>query len=564
MKKMTRSMLSLLLVLLLSFSLGAAAFADETDLGSSAPANATTDAGPNNGEDTGIISADTLNAWVEDYIDEHNLNGSNQVVSVGFYYSGTGDSWYYDADQWMYSASLYKVPVSMLMAQKEAAGEITQDTIIDGMTFAQLESTALIYSNNDSGHSMMGYLGSDNSGKCSELTKALIDLPDSYYDEDFYSYSYYSARYMTKIMQTLYEGGDAKFPHVMEYLLQANPGEYFRKTLDGSYDVAQKYGAYTERNSTQNNHCSAVIYTPHPIVVTVMLKNVNDYQTIISDIGGKLVNYALELDGKLDAWNAQQAAMAAKAAEEEAAAQAAAEEAARAAAEASENPVQPDNVSSANTAADSGSTAAQTAKADTGKARSTLRLIIAMVIVAVIIILIAALIGFLRANSERKRRSGKSAKRRPTRYKDEFEDWEEEAPAPVKKSRPVQKNYDAAPAEEESAYADELDFPEYTGRGSNRRVTRAQQNTSAPARYRATAQPAEPEYASEPSYEQAEEAAPVDYYRKAQAAEAEAAQDTAPAGSHARSAESRSTVRTPTYRSRSGSASANNGYKPKH
>ena len=336
MKKTVKQLLSGILTLLLLCSFSSATLAEGTETETGAPAAATGEAaaqtaGENNPapgdgtEDSGIIDAEALQQWMDGFAQEHDLKQDYKRFSVGFWYSGTGDFWYYDADKWMYSASLYKVPVSMLMAEKEAAGELSQDSVVNGTSLEYLESTALVYSNNDSGHSMVSWLGGTYAGKCSDMTIKFTDLPDSYFDQDFYDVSYYTARYMTQVMSTVYQGGEEKFPHVLDYLKQAQPNDYFNRDsfLQANYTIAQKFGAYEEANGNNNNHCAAVIYTPNPIVVTVMTRNVGDYQNIIAAVGAHLAETALELDGKLDAW--KQAEVDRIAAEQTAAVQAEAE-----------------------------------------------------------------------------------------------------------------------------------------------------------------------------------------------------------------------------------------------
>lgn len=329
MKRTGRQILSLMMTILMLAATCTTAFAEAAPVEGAAAAAPGADAQLPAAEDSGIIDAAALQQWMDNFAQEHNLKQDYMRFSVGFWYSGTGDSWYYDADQWMYSASLYKVPVSMLMAEKEAAGELTKDSVVNGTTLEYLESTALVYSNNDSGHSMVSWLGGTYNGKCSDMTIKFTDLPDSYFDQDFYDVSYYTARYMTQVMRTLYQGGDAKFPHVLDYLKQAQPDDYYNRNaaLKGSYTIAQKFGAYEEGNGNNNNHCAAVIYTPNPIVVTVMTRNVGEYQNIIAEVGGHLAEYALELDQKLESWKQEQEAQAAaeRAAAELAAAQQAAE-----------------------------------------------------------------------------------------------------------------------------------------------------------------------------------------------------------------------------------------------
>ncbi len=284
MKSFFPRLLSLLLCLALLLSLQTAALAETPE--DSAPQES-------------IIDEEALNQWIDEYVQAHSLNRSGAEFSVGFCYTATGDCWFYNADKFMYSASMYKVPVSMLLAEKEAAGEISQDSSLNGYTLQYLESSALTHSNNDSGHAMVDYLGGTYQGKCSDQTIQYTDLSRDYFPKDFFDYSYYSARFMTQVMATLCEGGEERFPHVLECLLVAQPDSYLNLSLAGKYEVAQKYGAFTERNGNDNNHIAAIVYTPTPIVVVVMTRNVGDYQNRMAEIGAYLADYSLELDEKL-------------------------------------------------------------------------------------------------------------------------------------------------------------------------------------------------------------------------------------------------------------------------
>ncbi len=267
-------------------------------------------------EEESLLDEAALDRWIQDYLKQQGIGGGNQLFSVGFCYTATGDAWYYNGDTFMYSASMYKVPVAMLLAEKEASGLINQDTDLGGGTLRYLESTALTFSNNDSGHAMLNYLGEDNGGKASKLCMKYASLDQAYYDQDFFDYSYYSARFITQVMETLCAGGEERFPHVIENLLIAQPDSYLNLSLMGKYQVAQKYGAFQERNGNSNNHITAIVYTPNPIIVTVMTRNVDDFQQRMADIGEYLANYALELDGKLQQRQQAQAQAEAQAAAE--------------------------------------------------------------------------------------------------------------------------------------------------------------------------------------------------------------------------------------------------------
>lgn len=282
MKRLFSSLFSLLLALILLLSPAPAALAEEAAA-----------------EEESIIDAEALDAWIADYLSSHDLKRNNQVFSVGFCYTATGDCWFYNGDAFLYSASMYKVPVSMLVAEKMAAGELNWEDALIGGTVKYLVTSALINSNNDSGHALVDYLGGTYQGKASDQAIPYTDLSRDYFSQDFFDLSYYSARFMTQVMTTLYEGGEERFPHVLDCLLQAQPDNYMNLKLKGVYPVAQKYGAFTERNGNNNNHDAAIIYTPTPIVVVVMTRNVGNFETRIAEVGEYLANYSLELDDKL-------------------------------------------------------------------------------------------------------------------------------------------------------------------------------------------------------------------------------------------------------------------------
>ena len=284
MKRLFQTLLPLLLVLILLASLLPAALAEE-------PAA--------DQEEESIIDAEFLDNWISEYLSAHDLRNNNQVFSVGFCYTATGDCWFYNGDAFLYSASMYKVPVSMLIAEKIAAGELGWEEDIVGGSVKYLVTSALINSNNDSGHALVDYLGGTYQGKSSDQCIGYTDLPRDYFVQDFFDLSYYSARFMTQVMTTLYEGGEERFPHVLECLLQAQPDNYMNLQLKGLYQVAQKYGAFVERNGNNNNHDAAIIYTPTPIVVVVMTRNVGDYENRIAEVGAYLAGYSITLDEKL-------------------------------------------------------------------------------------------------------------------------------------------------------------------------------------------------------------------------------------------------------------------------
>lgn len=241
-----------------------------------------------------IIDPDELEQITKDFIEEHGLN--EKLFSVGYCYTATGDTWYYNPDKWYYSASTYKVPLMMLLAELEAKGEITRETPIKNLPLGEAEELILTYSHNDYAHLMMSYFGTEPD--CRDLYKQYSDLPDDYYVENFREYSYFTANFLTDVVKTLYYENE-RFPNIIESLLPAQPGQYFKRGIT-DYDVAQKYGALKEYN-----HTTGIVYTPNPFILTVMTEYCGSPDFTIGAYAKLMEEYTLKLDEKLDEYNRQ-------------------------------------------------------------------------------------------------------------------------------------------------------------------------------------------------------------------------------------------------------------------
>lgn len=253
----------------------------------------------------GLVDGEQLDAMIAQYIEEKNLNADK--ISVGYCYTATGDTWLYNGDEWYYSASMYKVPLMMILAEREHNGELTQESDLNGLTLAKAEESILVYSNNDFAHLMMHYIGTDR--ECRELYQQYSDLPVDQYDPDFYDYSYFSARFMTDVVKTLYFENE-RFPHIVDCLKLAQPGAYFRRDMGSDYEIAQKYGSYKEFNST-----AGIVYTPNPYILVVMTKDLTiaGGENVIAELAVKFRDYTLQLDTELEQYQLEQAAAEAEA-----------------------------------------------------------------------------------------------------------------------------------------------------------------------------------------------------------------------------------------------------------
>ncbi len=238
-----------------------------------------------------VLDADEVQALFDAYMAEKDL--SPQIISVGYVYTPTGETWFWNEDRGYYSASLYKLPLMMLYAEQEYRGEITQDTEFYGVPLSRLEELILTESNNEYAYLMLTHMAS--SYETRNMMKKWSDIQEEEFSWDFTGSSFFTAHYMTDVLKTLYYN-EEHFPHIVERLLDAQPDHYFRYTLHDEYPVAQKYGNYNDGQGNAWNHNAGIVYTPNPFLLTVMTKYDGIYEIIISDLAVIYKDYTLMLD----------------------------------------------------------------------------------------------------------------------------------------------------------------------------------------------------------------------------------------------------------------------------
>ena len=288
--------LFLVLVMVILTPIGAlSAYADE-DTEEASPSPEPTP--PVEITEDGHIDGDLLKQWVDAYLKADHWDEPQCSMSIALWYTGSDETWFYNPDEWMYGVNWSKLPVSMYFAEKLASGELTNDTVITGITLEYALQTVLENSSGPSFYSMVTYLDGNTVSNCAEVVPQYAGLPDSYYTDDFYQKSYYTARIMFEVTKTLYQGGDERFPNVLKYMKESQPWDMFNRDDDirNNWHPAQTHAAYWGDGAGDYIHCTGMIYTPTPIVLTIMMKNIADL-----DIMGGVAHHIAVLAKKLDA-----------------------------------------------------------------------------------------------------------------------------------------------------------------------------------------------------------------------------------------------------------------------
>lgn len=238
----------------------------------------------------GVLDSDELKKLIEDFLDERGI--AHDRFRLGYTYTGTDETWYYNGDVWSYSASVYKLPLMMMLAQKVANGELKQDDKVCGVDLTYAETSVLTYSNNDYAHVMIHYFDSERDYR--EQQVKMSDVPVEDIPERYYVSSHFSPRFVIGVLRNLYENPD-QFPNIVECLKVAMPGQYLSRTLGDKYEVAQKYGAYE-----QFNNIAGIVYMPHPIFIAINTTWVGNAEQVLADAGKLLADYTLTLDARLE------------------------------------------------------------------------------------------------------------------------------------------------------------------------------------------------------------------------------------------------------------------------
>ncbi len=240
-----------------------------------------------------VLDAEELSGLVDQFMKERGIQADR--FGVAFCYTGTGETWSYNGDMFMQGASLYKLSMNMGLAKLVHDGELAQTDKIQGMDISYIEMRSLTYSDNNVSEKLITYfsnrLGSFKNYKLMQAEIAGADpdaLPWEYYNSNFFS-----PNFNLGALKELYNNTEL-YPNVLDCLYNANPGHYFRMTMDGKYTVAQKYGG-----GSGFLHTAGIIYTPTPILLVVMTRRVANAEYAIANMATLMTDYALTLDQRI-------------------------------------------------------------------------------------------------------------------------------------------------------------------------------------------------------------------------------------------------------------------------
>lgn len=164
-----------------------------------------------------VSEGDTWDDLVHRLLEKYGVD--EESVGIGYYNTVTGEEHYINPDQYMVSASMFKVPLNMIFADKISSGEMALDTDIWGMPYNWYQYKSIVESDNERSYTLMQWLGGYSFFKDLQIpylgNDPRDDLGDAYGNDN-----YYNARQFIHVLQMLYDE-PARFPGILENMLQA-------------------------------------------------------------------------------------------------------------------------------------------------------------------------------------------------------------------------------------------------------------------------------------------------------------------------------------------------------
>ena len=216
-------------------------------------------------------------------------------VGIGYYCPETGEEQYINGDQYMISASMFKVPTNMIIADMVSKGEITMDENIAGYPYSYQQYMSIVYSDNSRWQNLRDYLGGYEALKEKQIPYLGND-PNEDFGWNYHVDNYYNARQFIHMLRMMYEEPD-RFPGIIECMLEANPLGFFR-SYETRYPVAQKFGyaPYTAEESLDGaSHyyytCCGIVYADSPFMIVMFTDNVYNCEGLLAEYATCMTDY---------------------------------------------------------------------------------------------------------------------------------------------------------------------------------------------------------------------------------------------------------------------------------
>lgn len=228
----------------------------------------------------------TWDEVVEAFLDSHHVK--TESVALGYYNTVTGEEYYVNADQYMVSGSMFKVPLNMYFLDKIFMGEMDFDTKIGGYRYDYLLEDTIVNSNNDSAKVLWQKIGDGTYRTYRERIAYLFGEDWETVDEKYYENNFTTPRQMINCLKYLYSNSD-RYEEIIEAMQRAEPNNYF-KMDEQRFNIAHKYGYLDTEYHFYLTDC-AIAYTAEPICFVMFTDNVNSAFKVMAEFCTLMCDY---------------------------------------------------------------------------------------------------------------------------------------------------------------------------------------------------------------------------------------------------------------------------------
>ena len=213
---------------------------------------------------------------MQQFMAENNLSEEN--FSMSYELSDGSLSYNFAENVFRTAASTYKVSLNMYFYDLERQGAISPTMKIGEHTLDDIHRQSLVYSDNTASEELFSYLG------WYAFRKKVSSYYEQNYEDCFFMENCINTAYLNAVMKRAYENRE-DYTELIDYLKQANPGEYFKYDND-DIEIAHKYGMWEGAiNDT------AIIYTSTPFYLSVLTQDVPRASILLGEVTRLMIDY---------------------------------------------------------------------------------------------------------------------------------------------------------------------------------------------------------------------------------------------------------------------------------
>ena len=236
-----------------------------------------------------------LEAYLAPFWEKYGLNENN--FSMGYCFTGSGDTWYFNGEKMMIGGSLYKLPLNMRITEKIQEGVFSESDWVGGHTLAEAQYLSMVHSDNAVSQALQKFLVGYSSGYYYAYRQEIAKYSGDFLEDippEYYSGNYFSAEFMLNTLSYLYDHAE-QFSTILGYMEEAQPDDYFN-CCDVGYPVAHKYGYY---GGYIND--AGIIYTPTPFLLVAFTYNLGCGEQVLGELCSLMCDYTLSLIDEIEA-----------------------------------------------------------------------------------------------------------------------------------------------------------------------------------------------------------------------------------------------------------------------